>query len=357
MSWPLELVVLSAVVISVIGTYLARNAALRFDWLDRPSQRKMHTNPIPLLGGIAIYTAFLVTLLISNSRAILEEGTVVLVGATLLLIVGIVDDQRGLSPRVKLLAQAIAATVLFIGGVGVGFLPSSWLNLSATILWVVAICNAMNLLDNMDGLSAGVAAIACGFFTLLALMHEQIWVSIVAAVLLGATLGFLRFNWNPATIFMGDAGSLLLGFLLAVLALKLRFPNVDPRRTWVIPILILAVPIFDTTVVTISRLRRGVPITSGGRDHVSHRLVRIGLSVRQSVSTIYAVAILCGLVAVGAVLLPSVEFVYGVVALLGVAGLVALVLLERVDLSNTGQLARSKRAPWARPLKTSSSEL
>jgi UDP-GlcNAc:undecaprenyl-phosphate GlcNAc-1-phosphate transferase len=244
---------------------------------------------------------------------------------------------------VKLLAQAAAAALLFVGGVGVSFLPWVWLNLAATILWVIAICNAMNLLDNMDGLSAGVAAIACAFFTLLALMHGQIWVSIVAAVLLGATVGFLRFNWNPATIFMGDAGSLLLGFLLAVLALKLRFPHVDPRRTWVIPILVLAIPIFDTTVVTLSRLRRGIPITSGGRDHVSHRLVRLGLSVREAVSTIYLAAIVCGVAAVSAVVLPSVEYVYGVVAVLAIAGLIALFLLERVDLSNTGQ-TKSDRA-------------
>jgi UDP-GlcNAc:undecaprenyl-phosphate GlcNAc-1-phosphate transferase len=232
--------------------------------------------------------------------------------------------------------------MLVAGGAGVGFLPFGWLNMAATILWVAAICNAMNLLDNMDGLSAGVAAIACAFFTLLALWHGQIWVSIVAAVLLGATLGFLRFNWNPATIFMGDAGSLLLGFLLAVLAIKLRFPIADPQRTWPIPLLVLAIPIFDTTLVTISRLRRGVPITSGGRDHVSHRLVRLGLTVRQAVATIYLVAALCGGAAVAVLLLPSRTSVYALVALIGFAGLAALVLLERVDLSDSGQVARSR---------------
>jgi hypothetical protein len=138
---------------------------------------------------------------------------------------------------------------------------------------------------------------------------------------------------------------LLLGFLLAVLALKLRFPDVDPRRTWPIPLLILAVPIFDTTVVTISRLQRRVPITSGGRDHVSHRLVRLGLSVRQAVATIYLVAALCGGAAIAVLLLPSLPYVYGLVALIGIAGLAALLLLERVDLSNTGQVARSATDP------------
>jgi UDP-GlcNAc:undecaprenyl-phosphate GlcNAc-1-phosphate transferase len=201
----------------------------------------------------------------------------------------------------------------------------------------------VNLLDNMDGLSAGVAAIACAFFTLLAVMHGQIWVSIVAAVLLGAILGFLYFNWNPATIFMGDAGSLLLGFFLAVLALKLNFPEADARRTWIIPILILAVPILDTTLVTVSRLRRGIPISSGGRDHISHRLVRTGLTVRQSVTVIYFGALFSGGIAIAVVRQPSLPSVYALMTLFALAGLAALVLLERSDLSDTGQVARPGR--------------
>ena len=342
MTVPLEIAVLVAFAISLAGTYLVRNAALRLQWLDHPSQRKMHTNPIPVLGGIAIYIAFLITFLLTNSRQVLEEGIIVLIGATLLLVVGVIDDQRGLRPRTKLLAQVAAALLLIVGGIGVEFLPFPWLNAVVTVLWVVGICNAMNLLDNMDGLSAGVAAIACAFFTLLALWHGQIWVSIVAAVLLGAIVGFLRFNWNPATIFMGDAGSLLLGYLLAVLALKLRFSDVDPRRTWLIPILILAVPIFDTTVVMLSRARRGIAVSSGGRDHVSHRLVRMGLSVREAVLTIYLAALICGGIAILAILLPDIAAVYGTVSLLGIGGLAALIWLERVDLSDTGQVSRSQ---------------
>ena len=166
MNWSLELAVLIAVAISLGGTFLARHAAVRLDWLDQPSHRKVHANPIPLLGGIAMYMAFLISVLVTNSRTVLAEGTTVLIGATLLLVVGIIDDQRGLSPRTKLLAQACAAILLVIGGAGVGFFPFAWMNLAVTIIWVAAICNAMNLLDNMDGLSAGVAAIACAFFTL-----------------------------------------------------------------------------------------------------------------------------------------------------------------------------------------------
>lgn len=340
MSWSLGFAVLAAVAISLIGTFVARDAARRLNWLDQPSRRKVHADPIPLLGGIAMYIAFLIAVPIARSRTVFEEGGAVLIGATLLLLVGIIDDRRGFAPLPKLLAQVLAALVLVVGGVGVEFLPYPWMNAIATVLWVVGICNAMNLLDNMDGLSAGVAAIACAFFTVLALLHGQVWVSIVAAVMLGSILGFLRYNWNPATIFMGDAGSLLLGFLLAVLAIKLRFPGVDPQRTWLIPILVLAVPIFDTTLVTLSRLRRGVSISSGGRDHVSHRLVRLGLSVRQSVAIIYLAALLSGGAAIRMALLPALPYAYTMAALLLVACLAALFLLERVDLSDTGQTPR-----------------
>ncbi len=336
----LGIAVIAALLVSLSGTFVARSAARRLDWLDQPSRRKMHTDPIPLLGGIAMYLAFLIAIPITNSRTVFEEGLVALAGATILLVVGVVDDRIGINPRPKLLAQVLAALLLVVGGIGIEFLPYSWMNAIATVIWVVGICNAMNLLDNMDGLSAGIAAIACAFFTVLAVIHGQIWVSIVAAVLLGAILGFLRYNWNPATIFMGDAGSLLLGYMLAVLAIKLRFPGVEPERSWMIPILVLAVPIFDTTLVTISRLRRGVSISSGGRDHVSHRLVRLGLSVRQSVGVIYLAALLGGVVAVKIALQPSLPYIYALVALLAIAALSALILLEQVDLSDTGQVVR-----------------
>lgn len=343
MNWAMAYTVLLAVLVSLVGTRLARTAARRLEWLDRPSQRKVHTNPIPLLGGIAIYNAFLLTVLITNSRQVLAEGTVVLIGATLLLLVGVIDDQRGLGAPPKLLAQALATVLLVSGGVRVAPSGLAPLDLALTLLWVVGICNAMNLLDNMDGLSAGIAAIACAFFTLLAVSQGQVWVSIVAAALLGATLGFLRFNWNPATIFMGDAGSLLIGFLLAVLGIKLRFPLGNPQQTWLIPPLVLAVPICDTALVTVSRLRRGVRIASGGRDHISHRLVRLGLSVRQAVATIYLAAILCGGVATVVALVPEATVAYALAAALGLAGLVAIFLLERVDLSDTGQVASGRR--------------
>lgn len=336
----LAFTVLTAMLLSLVGTWVARAAALRFAWLDHPSRRKVHTNPIPLLGGIAIYNAFLLAALITNSRTVLAEGTAVLIGATLLLVVGVWDDQRGMGPRPKLAAQLLAALLLVIGGIRVSLLHQPLLDIGLTAIWVVGICNAMNLLDNMDGLSGGVATIACGFFALLAVSQRQIWVATVAAALFGATLGFLSYNWNPATIFMGDAGSLVLGFVLAALGLKLRFTNVDPQRTWMIPLLVLAIPIFDTTLVTISRIRRGISIASGGRDHTSHRLVRLGLNVRESVTAIYMAALCAGAAAMSALVLPQLWQVYALIIGICLVGLLLIVLLERVDLSNTGQLTR-----------------
>lgn len=341
------LTLIAAALFSLLGTHLARAAAIRFRWLDRPSRRKMHVNPIPLLGGVAIYNAFILSFLLTNNREVLSQGVAVLIGSTLLVLIGMYDDQRGLGPRPKLFVQVSAAIILVLGDVSVTVTGNFWADLGLTVFWIVGISNAMNLLDNMDGLSAGIAAIACFFFAVLAVTQGQIWVSTVATALLGSTLGFLRYNWNPATIFMGDAGSLLLGYLLAVLAIKLRFPNDSPSRTWMIPIFVLAVPITDTALVTISRLRRGVPISSGGKDHISHRLTRLGLTVRQAVATIYLVAILAGGAALVVSRVPSTALAYVMAAALAIGAMTALYLLEKVDLADTGQTARGTRRATA----------
>ena len=167
------------------------------------------------------------------------------------------------------------------------------------MLWVVGITNAMNLLDNMDGLSGGIAMIAAVFFTLLAAMSRQYLVGALAAALAGACAGFLIYNWNPAHIFMGDTGSLFLGFLLSAVAIKMRFPSNSVTVTWMIPLLVLAVPLFDTTLVFVSRLRRGKnPLTTPGKDHLSHRLARLTGSRREAVLLCYLLAGAIGLLAI-----------------------------------------------------------
>jgi UDP-GlcNAc:undecaprenyl-phosphate GlcNAc-1-phosphate transferase len=182
--------------------------------------------------------------------------------------------------------------------VQVGFLHNPVLDFGATMLWVVGITNALNLLDNMDGLSSGVATVACIFFLLLAVMSDQYLVSSLAAALLGACVGFLYYNFNPATIFMGDSGSLFIGFMLAAVGIKLRFPDNVSFVTWMIPAVVLGLPVFDTTLVVISRLRRGLnPLSSPGKDHVSHRLVAMGATQREAVLILYLVCCALGVVA------------------------------------------------------------
>ncbi len=267
-------------------TPLAQALARRWGFLDRPGGRKSHAHPIPLLGGGAIYLA-IVAALLAAGRPFLRQTAALLTGATLVALLGLVDDRRALSPGLKFGGQTVAAALVLWSGIRVQIFPWTALNVFVTLLWIVGVTNAFNLLDNMDGLSAGTAAICAAFFLLLAAGSGQFLVGALSAALLGASLGFLLYNFNPAQIFMGDAGSLLIGFLLAVIGIKLRFPNLPTRVSWLLPVLVLGVPLFDTALVTISRLRRGRSPFLGGQDHLSHRLLLLGLSRREAVLVLY----------------------------------------------------------------------
>jgi len=294
---------------ALLGTPLARRTALRYDIVDHPDPggRKAHAAPMPYLGGLAIYVAFMVFLFVAllDKRASgtpVWQGVGIVAGATLMVGFGLVDDRFSLPPLLKMGGQVLAAALLYVAGVHFHFNHFSWLDAPVSIIWVVGMTNAFNLLDNMDGLSVGTAAIGCAYFFVLALLepyNKQFLVAIMAVALLGACLGFLYYNFNPARIFMGDAGSLFLGFMLSVLGLKINnmnngFPNLHAVNFFV-PIVVLGIPIFDTTLVTISRLRRHVPVSRGGRDHTSHRLILLGLTVREAVMTVYLAAGALGL--------------------------------------------------------------
>jgi UDP-GlcNAc:undecaprenyl-phosphate GlcNAc-1-phosphate transferase len=219
-------------------------------------------------------------------------------GAALVSLLGIVDDRWGLRPLLKLVGQIFAAVILIVSGLQVRSFPFEWLNILVTLVWIVGITNAFNLLDNMDGLSGGVAAVAAAFFTLMAALSDQSYVDALSAALLGAAIGFLVYNFNPASIFMGDTGSLFLGFMLAAIGIKLRFPDNVPFVTWMVPILVMGMPIFDTTLVFISRLRRGKnPLTTPGKDHTSHRLVAMGFTTREAVMIHYLISGVFGMAA------------------------------------------------------------
>ena len=291
--------ILFAALILVIGvTPLAQRLARRVGMVDKPSARKQHTVPTPLLGGAAIFVAVILALLLLGDRFYVNQIAGIALGATLVSFLGLWDDRRGLSPWVKLIGQFLAATVLVMTDVRISVLPWEWVNIAATLLWVVFITNAMNLLDNMDGLSAGIAAIAAIFFLLFAAISKQYLVGALAAALVGACVGFLFYNLNPASIFMGDTGSLFLGFTLAAVGIKLRFPDSSAFVTWMVPVLVLAVPLFDTSLVIISRLRRRLnPLTTPGKDHLSHRLARLTGSPREAVLICYLLGGLAGVLA------------------------------------------------------------
>lgn len=324
----LILVFVSALLLVLGTTPIVRRVAGRLGVVDQPDSRRIHLAPVPLLGGVAIYVGFIVALLLFGEGWVLSQTVSILVGATIVSFLGIWDDRWGLRPVLKLVGQAAAATILVVSGVQVAFLPHPALNLAVTLVWILGITNAMNLLDNMDGLSGGVGAVAAAFFLLLAAWNGQYLVASLAAALLGVCIGFLVYNFNPATIFMGDAGSMFLGFILAVVGIKLRFPGRPDIITWMIPVVVLSLPIFDTTLVVFSRLRRGInPLTNPGRDHVSHRLVSLGLSHRQAVVSLYAI---CGALGVVGVLImfSNLAVAYGLGAAVFLAGLVGLFLLE-----------------------------
>ena len=195
------------------------------------------------------------------------------------------------------------------------------------MFWVIGITNALNLMDNMDGLAAGLAAIAAGTFFVLAASQELILVTSLSAALCGATLGFLKYNFNPATTFMGDTGSLVIGFILAVLGIKLDFQSQVPLVTWAIPVLVLAIPIFDTSLVTFTRLREGRSPFQGGKDHTSHRIATIGLSHRTTVILIYIIALMLSAVALF-ISRTTLNLALAAVITVGILGFTSFTILE-----------------------------
>lgn len=314
----------------IAGTPVIRRLAQNIGFLDRPAARKLQAVPIPLMGGVAIYVGVVCSILIFG-RHYLPELASILGGATLLSLLGLWDDRVDLPAGIKLVGQVVATAGLILAGVQVhlGWLPG-WLNIALTVGWVVGISNAVNFLDNMDGLAGGISAVAAAYFTVIAAMNGQYLVSSLAAAVLGACLGFLIFNSKPASIFMGDAGSLFLGYVLAAVGIKLRFPGNVNFVTWMVPVLVMWVPIADTTLVIMSRARRRVnPFTTAGRDHTSHRLVGRGLTQREAVLVLYLTACAVGLLSIFVMqATPAEGYQVGLVVLV-VTGLVVWQLEKR----------------------------
>jgi UDP-GlcNAc:undecaprenyl-phosphate/decaprenyl-phosphate GlcNAc-1-phosphate transferase len=342
------LIALSA---SLLLTVPVRALAIRVGMVDLPGPRKVHLKPIPLLGGLAMYAAVMLAILIAFDGAARAQSLGIVTGATLVAAVGFLDDKGWLHHQVKLfLAMPLAAVILLISGIHAQFFavliggrPGYWLDAALTILFVVGITASFSILDHMDGLCAGLAAMSAVFFALLAYLQGQTLVATLAASVLGACAGFLRWNFKPAKIFMGDGGAMFLGFLMATLALKMRFENTSNLASWIAPLLVLGATIFDTTLVTISRSRRGLlPFATPGKDHSAHRLANLGLGQRGAVLSMYIVGALCGGAAILVTYLSSAGAASVALGIL-VAMLLAIAWLERAPFEKQ----KAKTAPAA----------
>ncbi|MEK7270525.1 MAG: MraY family glycosyltransferase [Planctomycetota bacterium] len=364
MAWLVALGAILALAFSTALTGLARRLSLAVGFTDDPGHRKIHAQPMPLGGGAAIFLSVWIPVLACAAVALygfpawlappgsmlarfhadwiaihvpgfasrMPEMWLLLGASAAILAIGLVDDRFHLTARAKFVCVLAVAAALASSAEGFRsslFLPEIPARI-LTILWIVGITNAMNLLDNMDGLSAGVAAIAAGFFLSVALQREQWFLAIFLGILLLSALGFLAWNFPPARIFMGDAGSLFLGFCLAVASIRLTYvPEGDTHALFpvVVPMLILAVPIYDTASVLWIRFRKGTPLFRGDMNHFSHRLLALGLSPREALLVIYLLAFFVGLSAL--TIYRSTPAESAVLLLQGFGVLAIIALLER----------------------------
>ena len=274
-------------------TLLVRRVARAKGIVAQPRPDRWHQKPTALCGGVAIFLAFLVGCLIFAPSV--PGNRLILLGGALLFGMGLVDDLWQIRPPVKLVIQLSVAAVVVFFGRRLPWTDYPAINIAITIFFLVGITNALNLLDNMDGLAGGVSLIACEFLMITLLLNGQTSQAMLPALLGGAVLGFLLFNFNPASIFMGDCGSMFLGFALSMMALLSENDRTRNLSAVVLtPVLILLIPIFDTCLVTVMRKLSGRSVAQGGRDHTSHRLVALGLSERRAVWLLYSLAVISG---------------------------------------------------------------
>lgn len=296
---------------SYIFTPFVKKMAFKVGAVDIPKDdRRVHSKPIPRLGGLAIYLAFVITVLIFlplNSDSAVPG---MLVGGTLIVMLGVIDDIKELSPKIKFAGQVLAALVLVVFGVKVewvtnplgGMFYLGKLSIPLTIFWIVGITNTLNFIDGLDGLAAGISSIASFTLFLVALREGNIVVVIMTAALAGAALGFLPYNFNPAKIFMGDTGAMFLGYILAGISIEGAIKSAAAIAL-IVPILALGLPIFDTTFAIIRRIANGYPVTRADKDHIHHRLLARGLSQKQVVLIMYSIN---GALGMGAIVLSEI---------------------------------------------------
>ena len=319
-------------VFALCWTPLMRRAALQLRILDAPDGKlKRHDSPVPYFGGLAVYLGFLLTVGVFTDFG--TETLGLLLSGSIALMVGLIDDFGVLTPPQKLLGQTMAALVLVKSGtyIKLTYLPV-WVAIPLSVLWILAVTNALNIIDILDGLASGVAAIAALSIAVANFNAGRGSVAFLCIVLCGSLLGFLRHNFYPATIYLGDAGSLFIGFMLAALSMNAGYTRVNLLAV-ISPVLILGIPLFDLALVIWIRWRRGIPVTKGSPDHFALRLRRCSLTVRETAITTYIVALLLS----GAALLKShVALEWAVATMCGMLSLACLsaYLLMKVDMQS-----------------------
>lgn len=289
----------------LVSTPAVKILACKVGAIDIPDgKRRVHKAPIPRLGGLAIFFGFMVSVLAFIDIDSQTRG--ILIGVLLIVAIGILDDIKQLKATLKLAVQIVAATVVVCHGVQItaisvptfiasgGILPLKWLSVPITILWIVGVTNAVNLIDGLDGLAVGISSIATFSIFFIAILAGEPTVALVSAALAGSCLGFLPYNFNPAKIFMGDTGSTFLGFILSVICIQGLFKGYA-IISFIIPFLILGLPIFDTSVAIIRRIHNKKPIMGADRGHLHHKLIDMGFSQKQTVAILYVIAVLLGL--------------------------------------------------------------
>ena len=299
---------LAAGLISFLATPLVKNLAYKVGAIDVPKDnRRMHHEPIPRLGGLAIFIAFLFTVIVLADIDRTTRG--ILLGAIMIVILGVMDDIMTLKALPKFLVQIAAAGVAVYHGCVIQFVSNpnifspldylnlGWLSIPVTIIWIVAITNAVNFIDGLDGLAVGVSAISTASLLIIALMVEELNIAIILAALLGSCLGFIPYNKNPAKIFMGDTGATFLGFILATLSVQGLF-KLYAIISFAVPFLILGIPIFDICFAFLRRIAKGQNPMQADRGHVHHRLIDMGFNQKQAVAISYMLTAILGLAAV-----------------------------------------------------------
>ena len=324
-------------------TWPVRALAIRLGAMDKPNMaRKTQVEPVPYLGGVAIALGITLTTLAAvyvggntsgeNNDQIKDLALTVLLPALILGAMGLFDDLRSLPPWPRLIAQSVVGTVVALvivnsGTIGTPF-GTSTLNTAISIFWIVGICNSINFFDNLDGAAAGSVAIAALGVFFIAFDRGQELIGALSIVTAGATIGFLMWNKSPAKIYMGDAGALFLGIIISVATIRLN-PGIEPTwKSLTIPLILLAVPLLDTCVAVFTRLARGISPLTGGKDHLSHRLVRAGLSRPMAAIALWAASGVCAIVAIAIYKYPD-SFGTLLISIFAAAWLAALVLFLR----------------------------